>query len=157
MTPAIKLLDRHKIDYQVRQYESGDELRHFGEHAAAQLGQAPEQVFKTLMGIIDGNTRKPVVALVAVADQLNLKKLAAECRGRKAVLAEPAQAERSSGYLIGGISPLGQRQQLSTLIDHSAESFDSIFISGGKRGLQLELSPQALVSLLDARFCPLAR
>lgn len=157
MTPAIKLLDKHHIDYQVRHYDAGEDLRHFGEHAATELGQQPQQVFKTLVGIVDGNTRKPVVALVAVADQLNLKKLAAECNGRKAVMAEPAQAERSTGYLVGGISPLGQKQVHTTLIDQRAESFETIFVSGGKRGLQLELAPQALLSLLPARICALAK
>ncbi len=157
MTPAIKLLDRHKVDYQIRHYDAGEELRHFGEHAAKALGQDTGQVFKTLIGIIDGNTRSPAVALVAVTDQLDLKKLAAACNGRKAVMADPQQAQRSTGYVIGGISPLGQKQKYITLIDQRAAEYPSIFISGGKRGLQLELAPDDLLDLLDARYCALAK
>jgi Cys-tRNA(Pro)/Cys-tRNA(Cys) deacylase len=157
MTPAIKLLDQHRISYNLRQYDAGEAQRHFGEHAAAELGQNPEKVFKTLLCIIDGDNRRPVVALVSVADQLDLKRLAAECGARKAVMADPRQAERSTGYVVGGISPLGQKQVNPTFIDHSAHSFTAVFVSGGKRGLQLELAPSALVELLQARYCPLAK
>ncbi len=157
MTPAIKLLDKLKIPYTIRQYESDNNQRHFGEHAAKVLDQNPDQVFKTLMAVIDGNTKKPVVALVSVSDQLDLKKLAAVFHGRKAVMADPAIAQKLTGYVVGGISPLGQRQQFKTCIDIRANEFDTIFVSGGKRGLQLELRATDLITILNGEFAALAK
>ncbi len=157
MTPAVKLLDKLKIPYTIRQYSADAEQRNFGEHAASELDQNPQQVFKTLMAVIDGNTKKPVVALVAVADQLDLKKLAAACNGRKAAMAEPQAAQRMTGYIVGGISPLGQRQQYATCIDAAARNFDTIFVSGGRRGLQLELGVNDLAKVLNANITDLAR
>ena len=157
MTPAIKLLDKLKIPYTIRQYDTDNEHRHFGEHAATALKQNPDQVFKTLMAVLDGNTRKPVVALVSVSRQLDMKKLASACNARKAIMADPDVAQRLSGYVIGGISPLGQRQLFKTCIDKQAREFDTIFVSGGKRGLQLELQPKDLVTILDAEFSELAK
>ncbi len=157
MTPAIKLLDKLEIQYTIRQYTADSEQRNFGEHAAKALDQNPHQVFKTLMAVIDGNTKKPVVALIAVPDQLDLKKIAATCGGRKASMAEPGAAQRMTGYIIGGISPLGQRQLYTTCIDTAAQNFDSIFVSGGKRGLQLEIGVDDLRRVLHASFVELAR
>lgn len=157
MTPAIKLLDKLKISYQVREYQSAENSKNYGEAAAIALQQDPAQVFKTLVSIIDGNQRMPVVALVAVSNLLDLKKLAAEMSGRKAVMADPAQAQKSTGYVIGGISPLGQRQLLPTLIDNTAEKFPTIFISGGKRGVELEIDPNDLVTLLQARYANISK
>lgn len=157
MTPAIKLLDKLKISYQVREYQSAENSKSYGEAAATALQQDPAQVFKTLVSIIDGNQRKPVVALVAVVNLLDLKKLAAEMSGRKAVMADPAQAQKSTGYVIGGISPLGQRRLLPTLIDNTAEKFPTIFISGGKRGVELEIDPNDLVTLLQARYANISK
>lgn len=157
MTPAIKLLDKLKIPYQVREYQALDDSRNYGEAAANALQQDTAQVFKTLISVIDGNQRKPVVALVAVANQLDLKKLASEMKGRKAVMADPAQAQKSTGYVVGGISAIGQRQLLPTLIDSNAKTFDTIFISGGKRGVQLEINPQDLIALLQARYAEISK
>lgn len=157
MTPAIKVLQQRGIDFKTRHYKVSVDKRHFGEHAAEALGQDPARVFKTLLSIIDGNPRQPVVALVAVSRQLDLKKVASECHGRKAALADASHAQRITGYVVGGISPLGQKQQLTTLVDESASTFESIFVSAGKRGLQLELAPDTLVKLLEARYCQLSK
>lgn len=157
MTPAIKLLDKLKIPYQVMEYQSSEDARNYGEAAANALQQDTAQVFKTLISIVDGNHRKPVVALVAVADQLDLKKLASEMKGRKAVMADSVQAQKSTGYVVGGISPLGQRQRLPTLIDSTASTFETIFISGGKRGIELEIDPKDLITVLQARFAEISK
>lgn len=145
------------IDFQLLHYDSGGENRQYGEHAAEALGQDPSRVFKTLIVIIDGNIRKPLVALIAVSMQLDLKRVAAVCRGRKAAMADPTIAQRVTGYVVGGISPLGQKQKLTTLIDESAFGFETIFISAGKRGLELEISPNALIEILDAHICNIAK
>ena len=157
MTPAIKLLDKRKIPYQLREYTVQNGAGNYGEAAAEALQQNSAQVFKTLISVVDGQQRKPVASLVAVADQLDLKKVAQAMSGRKAVMAEPGLAQKTTGYVVGGISPLGQRQRLPTLIDHSASTFDTIFISGGKRGLQLEINPAHLIDLLQARFVEISR
>ena len=150
MTPAIKLLQKQKIDFEVREYVTGDETTSYGMQAAEALGQNPSQVFKTLLAVIDGNDRKPVVAIIPVANQLDLKKLAGHFAGRKAVMADPAVAERVTGYIVGGISPIGQKQRLQSCIDKSADNFDTIYVSGGRRGLQLELSPRDLAKVINA-------
>lgn len=157
MTPAIKLLDRRKIPYTLREYSADPGAGNYGEAAAQALQQDTARVFKTLVSVIDGQQRKPVVSLVAVADQLDLKKIAGAMKGRKAAMADPGLAQKITGYVVGGISPLGQRQLLPTLIDQAAMEFDTIFISGGKRGLQLEIDPAHLIDLLQARFVDISR
>jgi len=106
---------------------------------------------------VDGNERNPVVAIVAVADQLDLKKLAAAVGGKKAAMADSMIAEKTTGYVIGGISPLGQRRKLATAIDDSALNFKTIYISGGKRGLQIEIDPGDLQSLTSANISAIAK
>lgn len=157
MTPAIKLLDKRKIPYELREYDAEHGGGNYGEAAAQALQQDTSRVFKTLIAIIDGQQRKPVVSLVAVANQLDLKKVAGTMKGRKAVMADPEIAQKVTGYVVGGISPLGQRQLLPTLIDQSATAFDTIYISGGKRGLQIEIGPDHLIELLKARFAEISR
>ena len=157
MTPAIKLLQKQKIDFEVREYSTDDASENYGLQAAAALGQSPLQVFKTLLAVVDGNDRKPVVAIIPVAYQLDLKKLASHFTGRKAIMAEPAVAERVTGYIVGGISPVGQKQRLKFCIDVTAESFDTIYVSGGRRGLQLELKPGELAKVIDARFADVSK
>jgi Cys-tRNA(Pro)/Cys-tRNA(Cys) deacylase len=120
----------------------------------AALGQDPAQVFKTLVARVDGAL---VVAVVPVAGQLDLKALATALGGRRAVMADPADAERSSGYVRGGISPLGQRRALPTVVDASALELPTVCVSGGRRGLQLELAPGDLVTLTGARTAPIGR
>jgi Cys-tRNA(Pro)/Cys-tRNA(Cys) deacylase len=125
-----------------------------GDAAVAALGADPRRVFKTLVARVDGAL---IVAVVPVAGTLDLKALAAATGARKAVMAEPADAERTTGYVLGGISPLGQRTVLPTVVDDSALGFDTVLVSAGKRGLQVELPPTDLVRLTRARTAPIAR
>jgi Cys-tRNA(Pro)/Cys-tRNA(Cys) deacylase len=126
----------------------------FGEEAAIALGVDPERVYKTLVADIDSRLW---VAVVPVTAQLDLKALAGAAGGKRAVMADPAHAERSSGYVVGGISPLGQRKQLPTVVDSSALTQPTVYVSGGRRGLDLELAAADLVRLTSARTALIAR
>ncbi len=159
-TPATVALDRAKVNYEVRTYDPASLPRPagqrdgYGAEVAAALGQDPRHVFKTLIAEVDGRL---TVGVVPVAGHLDLKALAAACGAKRAVMADPAAAERSSGYVVGGISPLGQRRRLPTVIDESARSLGTMFVSAGQRGAQLGLAPLDLATLLDAQWAPLAR
>ncbi len=126
----------------------------YGEAAVAALGADPRQVFKTLVARVDGSL---TVAVVPVAGTLDLKALAAATGGRKAVMAEPADAERATGYVLGGISPLGQKKALPTVVDESALGFATVMVSAGRRGLQVELPSPELIRLTRARTAPIGR
>lgn len=156
MTPAIKILQKQNIEFQLREYSTEDDTASYGMQAANALGQDPGQVFKTLLATLDGS-KKPVVAIIPVAKQLDLKKLAAHYSARKAIMADPVVAQRITGYLVGGISPVGQKQKLKTCVDISAMDFSTIFVSGGKRGLQLELKADDLISVVGATTDDLSR
>jgi Cys-tRNA(Pro)/Cys-tRNA(Cys) deacylase len=140
-TPAIAALQKAKIAHTVREYEHDPRTTAFGDEVVAALGQDPGRVFKTLVASVDG---KLVVGVVPVSGQLDLKALASAIGGKKAAMAPVADAERSSGYVAGGISPLGQRKRLPTVIDRSALDFPTIFVSAGRRGLQVELAADDL-------------
>lgn len=157
MTPAIKILQKQKVDFELREYSTDDDSASYGMQAAGALGQNPAQVFKTLLAVVDGDERKPVVAVIPVAEQLDLKKVASHFKGRKAKMADPAVAERVTGYIVGGISPVGQKQRLQICLDASSKNFSTIFVSGGKRGLQLELKPEVLISVTSASVADLSR
>jgi len=152
-TPAIATLLRAGIAHTVLPYQHDPRITAFGDEAAAALGRNAEQVFKTLVATVDGSL---VVGLVPVARSLDLKALAAAVGGKKAAMAPVADAERSTGYVAGGISPLGQRRQLPTVLDVSAEGLPTICVSAGKRGLQVELAPTDLVRVTRARVAPIA-
>jgi Cys-tRNA(Pro)/Cys-tRNA(Cys) deacylase len=126
----------------------------FGLEAAQALGVEPDRVFKTLLADVDGAL---VVGVVPVTGMLDLKALAAAIGAKKAVMADPSTAERKTGYVVGGISPIGQKTALTTVIDETAELFDTVFVSGGKRGFDIELAPGDLVAVTRARFAPIAR
>ncbi len=126
----------------------------YGEAGAAALGVEPERMLKTLVADLDGAL---VCAVVPVAGSLDLKALAAALGGRRAVMADPARAERSSGYVVGGISPLGQKTRLPTVVDETAELYDTVHVSAGRRGLSLELAPGDLVRLTGAVVADVAR
>jgi Cys-tRNA(Pro)/Cys-tRNA(Cys) deacylase len=147
VTPAAVALDAAGIAYTIHEYERGEDLRDFGREAAEQLGLDHDQVFKTLVVVADDEL---VVAIVPVSCQLSMKRVAAAVGAKKAVMCEPARAERSSGYIVGGISPIGQRKTLRTVVDESAELFDAVYVSGGKRGMDIGLAPSDLVNVLDA-------
>jgi Cys-tRNA(Pro)/Cys-tRNA(Cys) deacylase len=156
-TPAVRILEQAGVEFSVHEYDpaSGDPGAHgYGEVAVAALGADPAQVFKTLVARVDGTM---TVAVVPVSAQLDLKALAAAAGGRKAAMADPADAERSTGYVRGGISPLGQRKALPTVVDASALEFGTVLVSGGRRGLQVELPPADLVRLCRARTAAISR
>lgn len=157
MTPAIKILKKQKVEFEQRQYSTTDEASGYGMQAVEALGQNPQQVFKTLLAVVDGDERKPVVTVIPVARQLDLKKVAGHFNARKAKMANPAVAERATGYIVGGISPVGQKQRLKVCLDSAANDFSTIFVSGGKRGLQLELKPADLIRVISATVADISR
>ena len=139
MTPASRVLDAVGVEYTVHPYDHDPKAASFGQEAAQALGVEPDRVFKTLMAELDSG--EFVVAIVPVSGMLDLKALAAHLGAKKASMAPVAAAERSSGYVAGGISPFGQRTQRRTIIDEIAFASDTIFVSGGRRGLDIEVSP----------------
>ncbi len=155
MTPAVKQLQQAGVDYRLHRYRHDRVSESWGMEAAQKLGLPPKQVFKTLM--VQSESGELAVAIVAVSSQLDLKILARHCGFRKAQMADAAQAERASGYKLGGISALGQKRRLPTVIDESACQFDTIFISAGRRGLEIEMDPRQLAGLIHARFANIAR
>lgn len=157
MTPAVVLLEEQGIAFDVHEYDRGDEHRDFGLEAAVALGLDPDQVFKTLLVDVEGGdgSRDPVVAVVPVSCMLSMKLVAAAVGSKRATMCEAKQAERITGYVVGGISPLGQRRRLRTLLDESVELFDTIYVSGGRRGLDISVSPHDLVEVLDAEIAPI--
>ncbi|UKY49610.1 Cys-tRNA(Pro) deacylase [Streptomyces inhibens] len=153
-TPATVALTEAGVAFTTHSYEHDPAAPSYGEEAAEALGVAPDQVFKTLLAEVDGTL---TVAVVPVSGSLDLKALAAAVGGKRAVMADPAAAERSTGYVLGGISPLGQRKRLRTVVDASAEGRPTVCVSAGRRGLEVELAPEDLVALTDARVAPIAR
>jgi Cys-tRNA(Pro)/Cys-tRNA(Cys) deacylase len=154
-TPAVRALERARVAHTLHSYDPEHAEGHgYGEAAVAALGQDPQQVFKTLVARVDGTL---TVAVVPVAGSLDLKALAAATGGRKATMADPADAERTTGYVLGGISPLGQRKALPTVVDESALDFPTVMVSAGRRGLQVELAPADLVRLTRARTAAISR
>lgn len=153
-TPATVALTRAGVPFQVRAYEHDPAAASFGLEAAEALGVEPARVLKTLLADVDGRL---VVGIVPVDGSLDLKALAAAVDGKKAAMAEAAVAERTTGYVVGGISPLGQRKALPTVLDESAVTHDTVLVSGGRRGLDVELAPADLVRLTAATVAPIAR
>lgn len=146
-TPATTALIRLGIDHTLLPYHHDPTSTAFGDEAVAALGRSADEVFKTLVADLDG---KLVVGVVPVSHQLDLKALAAALGGKKAAMAAVADAERSSGYVAGGISPLGQKRALPTVVDASARDHERVLVSAGKRGLQIELAPDDLIRATGA-------
>jgi Cys-tRNA(Pro)/Cys-tRNA(Cys) deacylase len=156
-TPATDLLQRNSVPHALREYAiapSTDGRHAYGLEAAAALGVDPATVFKTL--IVSADDRL-AMGIVPVTGEVDLKAIAAALGARRAAMADPAVAERSTGYVLGGISPLGQRRRLRAILDASVSRHDRILVSGGRRGLQVELAPADLVRLLDATIVPILR
>ncbi len=154
-TPATVALAKADVPFVLHAYDHDPAAElSYGEEAAAALGTSPERVFKTLVAEVDGAL---AVAVVPVSAALDLKALAAAAGGKRAAMADPDAAERTTGYVRGGISPLGQRKRLPTFIDASALDFETVFVSASKRGLEVELAPAALGDLTAATTAPLAR
>ena len=151
-TPAIVALQESGTPFAVHEYAHDPDETAFGAEAAAALRLDPDRVFKTLVADVDGQL---VVACLPVSSQLSLKALAAAVGAKRAQMADPKAAERTTGYVIGGISPLGQRKELSTVIDDSALNHSTVFVSGGRRGMDIELSPGDLIKATRARTAPI--
>lgn len=154
MTPAINLAQQLNLDYQLHEYPHDNSAASYGLEAADKLGVDAAKVFKTLIVATDTGTL--AVAIVPVATTLNLKSMAKALVSKKVQMAEPKQVERSSGYVLGGVSPLAQKKRLITIIDSSAQDQPTIYVSAGRRGLEIELPPQQLAETLNARFAKIA-
>lgn len=154
MTPAVQAAKRAGVAFELLEYEHHPEADSYGLEAASALGLPPQFVFKTLIAKVDGEL---TVALVPVDRELDLKALASAAGGKRAEMATVAEAERATGYIAGGISALGQRKRLPTLIDERAGELDYVCVSAGRRGLQMRLRPADLAALTAAIFAPIAR
>ncbi|MGW7515708.1 Cys-tRNA(Pro) deacylase [Streptomyces sp. NPDC054796] len=153
-TPATVAASRAGVAFTTHAYTHDPAAPSYGEEAAEALGLSPEQVFKTLVADVDGTL---TVAVVPVSASLDLKALASAAGGKRATMADPAAAERTTGYVRGGISPLGQRKRLPTVLDASASGHATICVSAGRRGLEIELAPDDLAALTGATTAPIAR
>lgn len=149
MTPAINLLKKSKCKFKLHKYKHDSACTNFGAEAVEKLGLDEKEVFKTLL--VELSPKHLVVCVIPVCNTLCLKKVANCFSVKKAMMADKNEAQKTTGYLLGGISPLGQKRRLETIIHSSANSFETIFVSGGKRGLDIELSPQDLIKLLEAK------
>ena len=157
-TPAIQVVVAAGLRHVVHEYEHDPSVTSYGAEAAAALGFDPSLIHKTLMVDVERHgKRELVVAVVPVNSQLDLKALATAVDGKRAEMAAPAAAERSSGYVVGGISPLGQRKPLLTVIDEDAILHETIHVSAGRRGLEIELAAEDLAELTRAIFAPIAK
>ncbi|MFC9682747.1 Cys-tRNA(Pro) deacylase [Streptomyces sp. NPDC056948] len=153
-TPATVALTTAGVDFAVHSYDHDPAHPSYGEEAAEAMGVSPDRVFKTLVADVDGAL---TVAVVPVAGQLDLKSLASAVGGKRATMADPTLAERTTGYVRGGISPLGQRKKLRTVLDESASTHPTICVSAGRRGLEVELSPEDLQKLTEAVLASIGR
>ncbi|MNF67208.1 Cys-tRNA(Pro)/Cys-tRNA(Cys) deacylase YbaK [compost metagenome] len=155
MTPAIDLLKKAKAEHKVHAYTHDPKAPSYGLEAAEKLNLDPARVFKTLLAATEKG--ELLVAVVPVAGSLDLKSLAHAAGAKKAEMADPNQAQRATGYLVGGISPLGQKKRLRTFIDSSAKAFPSIHVSAGRRGLEVELSADTLATHTQGQFADIGR
>jgi Cys-tRNA(Pro)/Cys-tRNA(Cys) deacylase len=155
VTPAINTAAQAKIEYVIHEYAHDPSAGSYGLEAAIKLGLPAERVFKTLVVSLGG--KGLAVGVVPVSAMLDLKRFAKEAGVKKVVMAEAPEVERATGYVLGGISPLGQKKRLPTLVDSSADNYGTVFVSAGRRGLEIELQPQDLLSLTSGRFADIAK
>lgn len=150
MTPAINLAKKAKIFHLIHEYQHDSNAISFGMEAVEKLNLAPEKVFKTLVVSLDNKSL--AVAVLPVAEKLSMKLIAKAAGAKKAEMANPLDVQRATGYVLGGVSPLGQKKRLTTIIDSTAQNQQTIFVSAGRRGLEIELAPNDLIKLLTAKF-----
>jgi Cys-tRNA(Pro)/Cys-tRNA(Cys) deacylase len=153
VTPAVRALEAAGVSFTVHEFEHVSGQRDYGREAASALDLDPEQVFKTLVVTTDAGV---AVAIVPVSQQLSLKSTATALGAKRAEMCDPAVAARTTGYVVGGISPFGQRKRLPTVIDETCELFDTIYVSGGRRGLDLGIAPADLIAVTEAIVAPIA-
>jgi len=153
MTPGILAAQKAGVSFTVHEYDHDPAAPSFGMEAAEKLGISPERVFKTLVVKLDG--KELAVGVIPVNSMLSMKAIAKAAGAKKAEMAEKAEVERSTGYVLGGVSPLGQKKRLRTFIDASAEGFSTVFVSAGKRGMDVEMKPSDLHDLTKALYVPL--
>ncbi|RLT96760.1 Cys-tRNA(Pro) deacylase [Ketobacter sp.] len=155
MTPAILLARKAKIVHRVHEYSHDPASESYGLEAAEKLGVEPQRVFKTLVVSLDG--KNLAVAVIPVSALLSMKAVAKAAGAKKAVMANPMDVERSTGYVLGGVSPLGQKKRLPTLVDTSLRELATVYVSAGRRGLEIELSPQDLIKLTQGVLADLCQ
>lgn len=155
MTPAIKSLEKAKLKFNIHQYHHDPAAESYGLEAAEKMGVEPARVFKTLVVQLD--SKDFAVAVLPVCDMLSMKLIAKVAGAKKAAMANKVDVERITGYVLGGVSPLGQKKRLRTFIDSSAEAHPSIYVSAGKRGLEIELGAADLLLAASAKLAPLAQ
>lgn len=155
MTPALDLLKKARAEHRIHSYEHDPKAASYGLEAAEKLGLEPARVFKTLLAATEKH--ELLVAVVPVAGSLDLKALAQAAGAKKCEMADPAAAQRSTGYLLGGISPLGQKKRLRTFIDQSAQPLTTLFVSAGRRGLEVELAAAVLAEHTQGKFAAIAK
>lgn len=155
MTPAIKSLQKAKLIFNIHEYHHDPAAESYGLEAAEKLGVAPARVFKTLVVMLDA--KDYAVGVIPVESMLSMKQIAKAAGAKKAAMANKVDVERITGYVLGGVSPLGQKKRLKTFVDDSAQTLETMFISAGRRGLEVELKPQDLQSQTSAQFAPLTQ
>jgi Cys-tRNA(Pro)/Cys-tRNA(Cys) deacylase len=155
MTPAINAAKKKKIGYKIHQYTHDPAHESYGKEAAEKLGIEEERVYKTLVVQLENGNL--TVAVVPVSSMLSMKQIAKTVGAKKAAMADKELVEKTTGYVVGGVSPLGQKKRLVTIIDSSAEDFPTIFVSAGRRGLEIELSPADLAALTSAAFAKICQ
>ena len=150
MTPAINELKKNKVSFTIHKYKHDPKVTNYGLEASEKLDLDANMVYKTLLAQL--NTKELIVAIIPVNKSLNLKEVATHFKVKNAVMANKDEAQKVTGYLLGGISAFGQKKRLRTVLDDSAKSFETIYISGGKRGLDLQINPDDIIKVLDANY-----
>ena len=150
MTPAINLLKKNKCTFKIHKYNHDPAVTNYGLEAAEKLNLDPNRVYKTLL--VELSPTELAVGIIPVNCSMSLKQIAKSLGSKTAVMADKQEAQKVTGYLLGGISPLGQKKRLRTVLDSSAEAFETIYVSGGKRGLDIEVKPSDLIKLLNGSF-----